>query len=122
MKIVEIMRLSEEIAKLTVPDDDHSRIIMGTNYVAYIAPKETALRFTPTDKNLPESEVKEESKITTVYEYSEGRFVYGVEGKGIYLYDAKEMKKYLVTESTGECRITDVKDGTIYYDGTSVKI
>lgn len=123
VKRVEDMRLSEEISKLTVPDNDHTRIIMGTNYVAYILPGETILRFTPTNNELPESEVKEESnKITTVYEYSENRFVYGVKGKGIYLYDAKEMKKYTVIESTGECKITDVKDGTIYYDGTSVKI
>ena len=124
VEVWENRRLDEYIAKRTMPSvESHEWMFRSKNYIVNIDQDKGIIGFYPLIDTLPESELKEEAgKITTAYEYAENQFVYGVNGKGIYLYDASTMNKYIVVESTGECKITDVKDNTVYYDGTSIKI
>ena len=58
--------------------------------------------------------------LTSMINYGENEFVYGVSNDGIYIYNAETLELIKIVEGNGDFNIQSINNRTIYYDNTSV--
>lgn len=60
--------------------------------------------------------------LNNIYQLTDTVFVYSIEKKGIFVYEASKMQTTQIVSGTDNYKINEVKDNTIYYDETSVTV
>ncbi|MBR3134683.1 MAG: hypothetical protein IKG56_04395 [Clostridia bacterium] len=99
------------------PEEINTLYLLGKNYT--IIYKDGKYKIYSKNKENFDSEINVDSP-TSIYEYNDNAFVYGVRNSGIYYYDAITKEKKKIATSSGECKIEKVEGKTIYYDGNTI--
>lgn len=92
----------------------------SAKYKAYINPKTKQFCFVSINKENPNSELRD--GLTNGIWYDDNIFIYSIYKRGIYKYDAKEMKYQTIIQGQDEFKIKEIKDNVLYYDETSINL
>ena len=112
--------------QIRISSDDLSRnpfayegTIRNEKYIVYL--QEDRCEFYSRDKENIDSIINV-TGLNNIYQLNDTVFVYSIEGKGIYIYEASQMKTTQIVSGTDQYKINEVKDNTIYYDNTSITV
>ncbi len=112
--------------QIRISGDDISRnpleyesTIINEKYTVYL--QEDKCEFYSRDKENIDSIINV-TGLNNIYQLNDTVFVYSIEGKGIYIYEASQMKTTQIVSGTDQYKINEVKDNTIYYDNTSITV
>ncbi len=89
-------------------------------YKTYINPNTNQLCFVSIKKENPNSELRE--GLSSGIWYNNEIFIYSISGKGIYKYNAKEMKYQTIIEGNEKYSLKEIKENVLYYDETSINL
>ena len=78
------------------------------------------LKFISKNENYPNSELL--NTVSTFDFFDSTKIIYSVKNVGIYIYDIISQNKSTIIEGKDEFNIKEIKDGTVYYDNTNIKI
>lgn len=98
---------------------DNGGTIKNDKYVIYL--QDNRCDFYSRDKENIDSIINIDG-LNNIYQLNDTMFVYSLEGKGIYVYEANNMRTTQIVSGTDKYKIIEIKDNTIYYDKTSIKV
>ncbi len=82
---------------------------------------ENKYSFYSVDKTQIDSELKVEN-ISSIINYGQTMFIYGVKNDGIYLYNAENRNTRKLHSGQGNFEITKIENNVIYYDNTTLQL
>ena len=112
----------EEIKRINSLDDYSGKdnfantkvLNISTKFKAYTNVNSNKFCFISINKQVPNSELKEAFDSGIWYE--DNKFIYSVEGKGIYIYNAEERKYTTLINGTEKFEIKKIENNKLYYD------
>ncbi len=100
---------------------DQTETILTEKYAVFLYADENRCDFYSTDKQNIDSTL-EDNGLNNIYKLNEEIFIYSVQGKGIYAYNASTTEKREIVSGSDTFKVNKVENNIIYYDNKQIAI
>ena len=100
---------------------DKAETILTEKYAVFLYEDENKCDFYSTDKQNIDSTLEIDG-LNNIYNLNDEIFVYSIQGKGIYIYNAVTKETREIVSGSDTFKINKVENNTIYYDKTQVTL
>lgn len=119
VKIAEVDRVQEDSRNRT--PWDMTETLLTNKYAVFLYEDESKCEFYSTNKENIDS-VLEINGLNNIYTLNDEVFIYSIQGKGIYAYNAPNKETSEIVSGSETYKIDKVENNIIYYDNTQITL